>query len=48
MSGFNWVISTLSSLFGLLNTQVLGVPMYIYPMCVFILGLLANFMQGRR
>lgn len=48
MNGFSWVLSVIVGIFGLFDTLILGVPMYAYLIFAFIMGLVANFIQGRR
>ena len=48
MDGFNLLISIIGRVFGLLDLPILGVPMYVYFMAVFLLGMLAKFIHGRK
>lgn len=48
MDMLNWILSVMGSLFTLFEMQILGIPLYVITITVFVFGLLAKFMHGRR
>lgn len=49
MEMFSWILGVFGSLFGLFETiTILGIPLYVYVVSVFVLGSLANFIYGRK
>lgn len=48
MQGLDFILYVIKGFFSLFDTPILGIPIYAYFVFVFVMGMIAKFIVGRR